>query len=193
LPRFRAANTQVLGVSIDSVFSHANWGKSLGGISFPLLSDFEPKGAMAKTYGAFVEGPGITDRATVIIDSSGVVRYAVSIGPGGGPRDIAELAAECEKLSGDTAPPAEGSPLSDGAVLYVKSGCGASRATLLAHSNLHLDANVTVKNVSDDATAMAAMKEVAGSEQAPTLVEDGKALHESADIVTRFATCAAPL
>ena len=35
------------GVSIDSVHSHANWGRELGGVSFPLLSDFEPKGAVA--------------------------------------------------------------------------------------------------------------------------------------------------
>ncbi len=193
MSRFRAANTQVLGISIDSVFSHANWASSLGGVSFPLLSDFEPKGAMAKTYGAFVEGPGITDRATVIIDSSGVVRFAESIGPGGGPRDIAVIAAECEKLSGDTAAAPEASPLSDGAVLYVKSSCGASRAALLARTNLHLDSGVTVKNVSDDDSAMSAMKEVSGNDNAPTLVEDGKALQESADIVTRFATCAAPL
>ena len=40
LPRFRAAHTQVLGVSVDSVFCHANWAASMGGVSFPLLADF---------------------------------------------------------------------------------------------------------------------------------------------------------
>ena len=52
LPRFRAVHTQVLGVSIDSIYSHASWGSDLGGVSFPLLSDFEPKGAVARSYGA---------------------------------------------------------------------------------------------------------------------------------------------
>jgi hypothetical protein len=192
LPRFRAANTQVLGISVDTVYSHANWGKSLGGVSFPLLADFQPKGGVAKSYDAYLEGPGIGDRATVIIDSSGVVRYSVSVGPPGR-RKIEDLAAECEKLSGDTVDFAEQTPLSDGATLYVKSSCGASRATLLARTNLHLDSKVAVKNVSEDDAAKAALNEASGKDQAPCLVEDGKALHESADIVSRFATSAAPL
>ena len=83
LPRFRAAHTQVLGVSVDSVYSHANWAASMGGVSFPLLSDFQPRGALAQSLGCFLEGAGITDRATVLIDKDGVVRYAVSVGPGG--------------------------------------------------------------------------------------------------------------
>ncbi len=73
LARFRSAHTQVLGVSVDSVFCHANWGQSLGGISFPLLADFHPKGAMATGYGLFLSDNGITDRATVVIDLSGTL------------------------------------------------------------------------------------------------------------------------
>ena len=72
---FKACDTQVLGVSVDSRFSHENWAKSLGGISFWLLQDFHPKGDMAKKYGVYLEDKGITDRATVIIDKQGVVRY----------------------------------------------------------------------------------------------------------------------
>ena len=75
LPRFRAAHTQVLGVSIDSVYCHANWARDLGGISFPLLADFEPKGAAASEYGLYLDSPGIDDRATVIVDVSGTVRH----------------------------------------------------------------------------------------------------------------------
>ena len=52
LPRFRAAHTQVLGVSVDSMYCHANWARDLGGVSFPLLADFHPKGEVARSYGA---------------------------------------------------------------------------------------------------------------------------------------------
>ena len=61
LDRFRAAHTQVLGVSVDSVYSHAAWAASLGGVSFPLLADFHPKGALASELGLYLDGAGITD------------------------------------------------------------------------------------------------------------------------------------
>ena len=63
LARFRSAHTQVLGVSVDSVYCHANWGQSMGGISFPLLADFHPKGAMASEYGLYLSDKGITVNA----------------------------------------------------------------------------------------------------------------------------------
>jgi alkyl hydroperoxide reductase subunit AhpC len=94
---FKACDTQVLGVSVDSRFSHDNWAKSLGGISFPLLQDFHPKGDMAKKYGVYLEDKGITDRATIIIDKQGTVRYAVSVTPAG-ERNPRELLAQCQKI-----------------------------------------------------------------------------------------------
>jgi alkyl hydroperoxide reductase subunit AhpC len=100
LPRFRAAHTQVLGISVDSVYCHANWARSLGGISYPLLADFEPKGEVGRKYGLYLDGPGIDDRATVIVDSSGVVRHASTVGPGGR-RNIAELATLCETVDAE--------------------------------------------------------------------------------------------
>ena len=90
LERFEAAHTQVLGVSVDSVHCHANWGRDLGGVSFPLLADFHPKGGVAQSYGLYLEDKGITDRATVIIDKTGVVRHASSVTPSG-ERDIEAL------------------------------------------------------------------------------------------------------
>ncbi len=74
LEDFKAADTQVLGVSVDSKFSHDNWASSLGGISFPLLADFHPKGGVAASFGLYLEDNGITDRATVIIDKNGIVQ-----------------------------------------------------------------------------------------------------------------------
>ena len=49
--RFRTADAQVVGVSVDSRFANAAWAAQLGGISFPLLSDFYPHGAVAERYG----------------------------------------------------------------------------------------------------------------------------------------------
>lgn len=95
---FKAADTQVLGVSIDSRYCHENWASSLGGISYPLLADFHPKGAVATSYGLYLEDNGITDRATVIIDKQGIVRYAHSVTPAGR-RQSEDLLSECRKVN----------------------------------------------------------------------------------------------
>jgi len=187
--RFLAANTQVLGVSVDSTYCHANWSTGLGGVSFPLLADFHPKGEVAKAYGLYLEGAGITDRATVIIDADGVVRHASSVGPGG-KRDIAELAGLCEQLdqaySGELAPfePAPG--LEPDTVLYVRSNCMFSTNALAALENLHID-TIPVRNVSQDNEAMNDLVSIAGKGQAPCLVIGGKPHHESAEIITYLA------
>lgn len=196
MPRFRAAHTQVLGVSVDSIYCHANWAQSLGGISFPLLADFQPKGAVADSFGLYLDGPGITDRATVIIDADGVVQHASSVSPSGR-RDIADLAALCEgvdKAYGKDLPEiAAPKGLPSNATLFVKSKCGFSRSALLAHANLHLDDAVVVRNVSEDAKALDELIGVAGKDQAPCLIVDGKAIQESAEIVSYFTQCATDL
>ena len=119
LPRFRAAHTQVLGVSVDSVYCHVNWARDLGGITFPLLADFHPKGEVARAYGLYLDGSGITDRATVLVDAAGVVRDAASVTPSGR-RDIGELAAECERLDAGYSGPVE--DFSEPAVTGCKGG-----------------------------------------------------------------------
>lgn len=189
--RFRSAHTQVLGVSIDSVFCHANWAQSMGGISFPLLADFNPKGAMATSYGTYLADKGITDRATVIIDPKGTVRHASSVTPAG-QRNIEELAALCELVNrehgGGLSALPEPSGLEAGATLYVKSQCGASRAVMLARQNLHLDTRLTVRNVSEDPAAHEALMKAAGKDQAPCFVVGGKPLHESKAIISHLVT-----
>lgn len=80
LPRFEDYNTQVLGISVDSIPSHNAWAKSLGGISYPLLSDFFPHGEVAKQYGVFREDQnqpafGACERALFIIDKEGIIRF----------------------------------------------------------------------------------------------------------------------
>ena len=98
IDEFKATDTQVLSISIDSKYCHENWAASLGGISYPLLSDFHPKGAVAKSYGLYLDDKGITDRATVIIDKQGIVRYAVSVGPAG-LRKAEDLLKECKTVN----------------------------------------------------------------------------------------------
>lgn len=99
IDQFKAADTQVLSISIDSRFSHENWASSIGGISYPLLADFHPKGAAAEAYGLYLADKGVTDRATVIIDKEGVVQYAKSVGLDG-LRSADDLLAECQKVNG---------------------------------------------------------------------------------------------
>ncbi|MCB9558041.1 MAG: redoxin domain-containing protein [Deltaproteobacteria bacterium] len=187
--RFAAAHTQVLGVSVDSKFCHAGWGDALGGISFPLLADFQPKGATAKAYGLFLDGPGITDRATVIIDKDGVVRWVEAVGPGG-EREIETLLSHCEAVDKEHGAGLSAWPKAKGwsgpATLYVKSNCGFSSWTLQARSNLHLESAITVKNVSEDAAAKRELEGKAGKGQAPCLVTGDDVLHESADIIAKM-------
>ena len=73
--RFEGYDAQVLGISVDSIPSHIAWAKSLGGITYDLLSDFHPKGEVAKSYGAWREADGITERALFIVDKEGKVTY----------------------------------------------------------------------------------------------------------------------
>jgi len=74
LGRFERLETQVLGVSIDSVPSNAAWAKSLGGLSYDLLSDFEPKGEVAKLFGVY-RAEGYSERALFLVDKSGRIVY----------------------------------------------------------------------------------------------------------------------
>lgn len=75
LERFAGYDAQVLGISIDSVPSHTAWAKSLGGLSYDLLSDFHPKGEVARSFGAYRETDGISERAIFIVDKEGKLAY----------------------------------------------------------------------------------------------------------------------
>lgn len=97
LEQFDAAETQVLGLSVDSKFCHKGWSNGFGGINFPLLTDFHPKGEVAKKYGLWLEDAGISDRATVLIDKNGKVLWSESVGPGGA-RNPSELLEKTKEL-----------------------------------------------------------------------------------------------
>ena len=64
----------MLGISVDSVPAHKAWADQLGGIDYPMLSDFHPHGEVAKQYG-ILRPEGYAERATFVIDTKGIVRY----------------------------------------------------------------------------------------------------------------------
>ena len=80
LEKFAGLGAQVVGVSVDSVFSHIAWQKhDIGLLRYPLCSDFYPHGATAKKYGVFREGdpiPGINERAVFIVDKQGKIAFS---------------------------------------------------------------------------------------------------------------------
>ena len=74
LKQFESLNARVFGISVDSVWAHKAFAEKLG-LKYPLLADFEPKGAVARKFGLYLEDKGITSRATVVIDKEGIVRH----------------------------------------------------------------------------------------------------------------------
>ena len=85
LPEFHRAGAQLLGISVDGVWCHAAFAETRK-LHFPLLADFEPKGAVARSYGVYRAADGTSERALFVIDGEGVVRWSyvspVGINPG---------------------------------------------------------------------------------------------------------------
>jgi peroxiredoxin len=74
-PEIEAKGVQMVGISVDSAFAHKAFQEKLG-IDTPLLADFEPKGEVARAYGAYVEGRGHANRSLVLVDEEGVVAWS---------------------------------------------------------------------------------------------------------------------
>lgn len=70
MKRFEELDAQVLGLSVDSVWSHKAYADKMG-IHYPLLADFHPRGAVAAKYGVYLDDKGISGRAIFIIDKNG--------------------------------------------------------------------------------------------------------------------------
>jgi peroxiredoxin len=82
---FAKHNAQLIGISVDSKWSHLAFSES-NKFRFPLLADFEPKGAVAKLYGVYNDKEGECKRAIYVIDENGIIRWSylspVGINPG---------------------------------------------------------------------------------------------------------------
>lgn len=85
LSEFRKYDAELLGISVDSAWSHDTFAKQ-NHIHFPLLSDFNPKGAVAQQYGVYREQEGTAERALFVIDSDGIIRWSyvspIGVNPG---------------------------------------------------------------------------------------------------------------
>jgi peroxiredoxin len=72
---FTRRGARVIGISVDSIYSHGAWA-AVRRIEFPLLADFNPKGEVARKYHVYREDLGFTDRVLYVIDADGVIRYS---------------------------------------------------------------------------------------------------------------------
>jgi peroxiredoxin len=96
LKSFEKLNAQILGLSVDSIWSHKAWAEKMG-ISYPLLADFQPRGSVADKFGVFLADKGITGRAIAIIDKQGNLAWFKNYDIPQVP-DVAEVAGALEKL-----------------------------------------------------------------------------------------------
>ena len=85
LPELQQYNAEVLGISVDGAWCHQAFAKARN-LRFPLLADFEPKGAVSRAYGAYRAKDGFSERALFLIDGDGVIRWSylspVDVNPG---------------------------------------------------------------------------------------------------------------
>lgn len=75
LKLFQKYHAQVIGISVDSKWCHMAFSESRN-LHFPLLADFEPKGAVSKLYGAYNEAIGESKRALFVIDEEGIIQWS---------------------------------------------------------------------------------------------------------------------
>jgi peroxiredoxin len=85
LPEFEKLNAQILGISVDGAWCHVAYAKDHN-LHFPLLADFEPKGAVSRAYGAYHQEAGFSERALFVVDKDGVIAWShlspVMVNPG---------------------------------------------------------------------------------------------------------------
>ena len=86
-----------MGISCDTVYTLKDWAEHLGGVKYPLCSDFWPHGAVTMAYGVFNETIGRPERAIVVVDPAGIIRY-IDVHQLREVPDDAEIAEQLEKL-----------------------------------------------------------------------------------------------
>jgi peroxiredoxin len=96
MKQFDTLDAEVLGISVDSAWSHKAYAEKMG-IKYSLLADFQPRGAVADKYGVFLPDKGITGRAIVIVNKDGKVawvkNYDIPVVP-----DVAEVASALQQV-----------------------------------------------------------------------------------------------
>ena len=85
LSEFKRHRAALMGISVDGVWCHGAFAAARR-LHFPLLADFEPKGQVAKTYGAYRSHEGVAERALFVVDGGGVIRWSylspIGVNPG---------------------------------------------------------------------------------------------------------------
>jgi peroxiredoxin len=85
LSEFREYDAEILGISVDSRWCHAAFSRARN-LHFPVLADFEPKGAVARQYGAYRPEDGTSERALFVLDGDGIIRWSycspIDVNPG---------------------------------------------------------------------------------------------------------------
>jgi peroxiredoxin len=106
LPEFYEFDAQIIGISVDGIWSHLAFSKDRK-LHTPLLADFEPKGAVARLYGVYNEKTGEAERALFVIDAEGVIRwsYLSPVGINPGADGILKALALIAEHKGDTSIP----------------------------------------------------------------------------------------
>src|SRR3989442_13414277 len=101
MKKFDTLDAEVLGISVDSAWSHKAYAEKMG-IKYSLLADFQPRGAMAERYGVFLPDKGITGRAIVIVNKDGKValvkNYDIPVVP-----DVTEVASALQQVKAASA------------------------------------------------------------------------------------------
>ncbi|PYP12105.1 MAG: peroxiredoxin [Gemmatimonadetes bacterium] len=105
LPEFEKYGAQLVGISVDGSWCHAAYADSRK-LRFPLLADFEPKGAVARAYGVYDARAGTTERALFVLDGDGNIRWSYVSDPRVNPGADGILKALEELQSGGVHEPA---------------------------------------------------------------------------------------
>ena len=106
LPEFRRHGAELLGISVDGAWCHQAFARDRN-LHFTLLADFEPKGAVARSYGAYRQTEGVAERALFVIDENGMIVWSycspIAVNPGAdGILDALEALPPQEKKDGTT-------------------------------------------------------------------------------------------
>ena len=106
LPEFYEFDAQIIGISVDGIWSHLAFSKDRK-FHTPLLADFEPKGAVARLYGVYNEKIGEAERALFVVDAEGMIRwsYVSPVGINPGADGVLKALALIAQHKGDTTIP----------------------------------------------------------------------------------------
>jgi peroxiredoxin len=103
---FERRDARMLAISVDSIYSHGAWA-AVRGLKMPLLSDFHPKGEVARKYRVFRDADGFSDRAVYLVDAEGVIRHS-HVSPQ--LHHVPDVGRLLEALDAVAGAPAEGAP-----------------------------------------------------------------------------------